>query len=225
MTLRLIRAIAILFVLFALVSAVAQQTTTNPLAPPPASPANQAPPPKPPDMVCWGSGPNWSIQFVSWGARYLGINQPDQDFLGGFFWVPDQKVWVWQRKNNLAPVSGYALSATITKASCTDPVRKETFPCSAQVNLPAGRHGQRLLPQVEARRSPRRAARLAAKSVATAAPIEKTRGALRQRVLPVSCWDWPEAVHSRWPQRSKVPSLLNLRWAFPTRQLSSRARF
>ncbi len=138
MTLRLIRATTILFVLFALVSAVAQQTTTNPLAPPPASPANQAPPPKPPDMVCWGSGPNWSIQFVSWGARYLGINQPDQDFLGGFFWVPDQKVWVWQRKNNLAPVSGYALSATITKASCTDPVRKETFPWSAQVNLPAG---------------------------------------------------------------------------------------
>jgi len=128
------RAIAILFFLSAL-SAVAQQTTTNPLAPPPA---NQAPPPKPPDMVCWGSGPNWSIQFVSWGARYLGINQPDRDFLGGFFWVPDQKVWVWQRKNNLAPVSGYGLSATISKASCTDPVRKETFPWSAQVNLPEG---------------------------------------------------------------------------------------
>ena len=138
MTRRFIGKFAILFLLFALVSAVAQQTTTNPLAPPPASPANQAPPPKPPDMVCWGSGPNWSIQFVSWGARYLGINQPDEDFLGGFFWVPDQKVWVWQRKNNLAPVSGYALSATITKASCTDPVRKETFPWSAQVNLPAG---------------------------------------------------------------------------------------
>jgi uncharacterized membrane protein len=139
MTRRFVRAIAILLFLSAVVvSAVAQQTTTNPLAPPPASPANQAPPPKPPDMVCWGSGPNWSIQFVSWGARYLGINQPDQDFLGGFFWVPDQKVWVWQRKNNLAPVSGYALSATITKASCTDSLRKETFPWSAQVNLPEG---------------------------------------------------------------------------------------
>ena len=90
-------------------------------------------------MVCFGEGPKWSIQFVSWGARYLGINQPDQDFLGGFFWVPDQKVWVWQRKNGLAPMNGgYALSATIQKTSCTDPELKETFSYSAQVNLPQG---------------------------------------------------------------------------------------
>ncbi len=33
---------------------------------------------------------------------------------------------------------GYALSATIQKTSCTDPERKETFPYSAQVNLPQG---------------------------------------------------------------------------------------
>ncbi|MGB8771413.1 MAG: hypothetical protein WCC92_17475 [Candidatus Korobacteraceae bacterium] len=115
------------------------QYTTNPLEQAPAKPANQVPPPKPPDMVCFGEGPNWSIQFVSWGARYLGINQPDQDFLGGFFWVPNQKVWAWQRKNNLATMGGgYGLSATIQKTSCTDPVRKETFPYSAQVNLPSG---------------------------------------------------------------------------------------
>ncbi len=133
-----IRCIAILMFLSAAASVVGQQTTENPLAPAPANPASQAPPPKPPDIVCFGNGPKWSIQFVPWGARYLGINQPDQDFLGGFFWVPDQKVWVWQRKNNLAPVSGYGLSATITKASCTDPVRKETFPYSSQVNLPTG---------------------------------------------------------------------------------------
>jgi uncharacterized membrane protein len=138
MTRRFLRAIAILFLLSALVSAVAQQTTENPLAPPPANPATQAPSPKPPDMVCWGSGPNWSIQFVSWGARYLGINQPDRDFLGGFFWVPEDKVWAWHRTGGLAPTSGYGLSATITKSSCTDPVRKETFPYSAQVNLPQG---------------------------------------------------------------------------------------
>ena len=138
MTLTLTRCLAILLFLSALVSAVAQQTTENPLAQPPASPASQAPPPKPPDMVCWGSGPNWSIQFVAWGARYLGINQPDQDFLGGFFWVPEDKVWAWHRTNGLAPTSGYALSAIIKKASCSDPVRKETFPYSAQVNLPQG---------------------------------------------------------------------------------------
>ena len=102
-----------------------------------SQPQAQAPP-NPPDMVCFGHGPNWSIQFVSWGARYLGINQPDQDFLGGFFWVPDEKVWAWQRKNGLAPTSGMALSATIKKASCTDTVRNETFPYSSQVNLPTG---------------------------------------------------------------------------------------
>ena len=133
-----VRCIAFLLFLSALASAVAQTTTTNPLAPVPATPASQSPPPKPPDMVCFGNGPKWSIQFVSWGARYLGINEPDQDFLGGFFWVPDEKVWVWQRQNGLAPLSGYALSATIKKASCTDPVRQETFPYSAQVNMPQG---------------------------------------------------------------------------------------
>jgi uncharacterized membrane protein len=134
-----VRGIAILLFLSALASSVAQTTTTNPLAPAPAAPASQAPPPtKPPDMVCFGEGPRWSIQFVAWGARYLGINQPDQDFLGGFFWVPDEKVWVWQRQNGLAPTSGFGLSATIKKASCTDPVRKEVFPYSAQVNMPTG---------------------------------------------------------------------------------------
>ena len=90
-------------------------------------------------MVCFGYGPNWSIQFVSWGARYLGINQPDQDFLGGFFWVAEDKVWAWHRENGLAPMNGqFALSATIKKASCNDPVRKATFSYSAQVNLPTG---------------------------------------------------------------------------------------
>jgi uncharacterized membrane protein len=133
-----IRGIAILLLLSASLLAIAQQPTENPLAPPPAAPTSQTPPPKPPDMVCWGTGPNWSIQFVSWGARYLGINQPDQDFLGGFFWVPEDKTWAWHRTDGLAPVNGYGLSAVIKKASCTDPVRKESFPYSAQVNLPTG---------------------------------------------------------------------------------------
>jgi uncharacterized membrane protein len=132
-----VRGIVMLLFLCALASAVAQ-TTTNPLAPAPSTPANQAPPLKPPDMVCFGEGPRWSIQFVSWGARYLGINQPDQDFLGGFFWVPEDKVWAWHRTDGLAPTSGFGLSAIIKKASCTDPVRKETFSYSGQVNLPTG---------------------------------------------------------------------------------------
>jgi uncharacterized membrane protein len=135
----LVRGVAILFVLAAVISAQAQDTANPAPQAPAAKPANPAAPPNPPDMVCFGEGPKWSIQFVSWGARYLGINEPDKDFLGGFFWVPDQKVWVWQRKNGLAPMGGgYALSATIQKASCTDPERKQTFPYSAQVNLPQG---------------------------------------------------------------------------------------
>lgn len=133
----LIRCIAILLLPAALVSAVAQ-ATPNPMAQAPAKPVNHAAPPKPPDMVCWGSGPNWSIQFASWGARYLGINEPDQDFLGGFYWVPKDKIWAWHRSDSLTPSSGYGLSAVIKEASCTDRVRKETFPYSAQVNLPQG---------------------------------------------------------------------------------------
>jgi uncharacterized membrane protein len=95
--------------------------------------------PKPPDMVCFGYGPKWSVQFVNGGARYLGINQPDQDFSGDFYWVPEDNAWSWHRANGLAPANGgYALSATIQKASCNDPVRKQTYPYSAQVNLPQG---------------------------------------------------------------------------------------
>jgi uncharacterized membrane protein len=117
-----------------------QEDTTNALGQAPTAKApKQVLPPKLPDMLCFGEGPRWSMQFVSWGARYLGINQPDQDFLGGFFWVADRKVWVWQQKNNLGTMGGgYSLSATIQRASCTDPERKGTFPYAAQVNLPQG---------------------------------------------------------------------------------------
>jgi uncharacterized membrane protein len=96
-------------------------------------------PPKPPDMVCFGYGPKWSIQFVNGAARYLGINQPDQTLLGDFYWVPQDKAWEWHRANDLAPMNGsFALSATIQKQACTDRVRNATYPFSAQVNLPQG---------------------------------------------------------------------------------------
>ncbi len=94
---------------------------------------------KPPDMVCFGYGPNWSIQFISGEARYLGINQPDQYFSGDFYYVPEDKAWEWHRANGLAPMNGgYGLSASIQKQACQDPVRKETYPYSAQINLPQG---------------------------------------------------------------------------------------
>jgi uncharacterized membrane protein len=95
--------------------------------------------PNPPDMVCFGYGPKWSIQFTSGAARYLGMNQPDQDFLGEFYWVSDQNSWEWHRANGLAPMNGnFGLSANIQKETCQDPVRKETFPYSGQINLPQG---------------------------------------------------------------------------------------
>ena len=95
--------------------------------------------PKPPDMVCFGYGPKWSIQFVNGAARYLGVNQPDQTLLGDFYWVAQDNAWEWHRANGLAPMNGsFGLSATVQKQACTDPVRKSTYPYSAQVNLPQG---------------------------------------------------------------------------------------
>jgi uncharacterized membrane protein len=126
----LVRSVAIFLLSAALVSAVAQTSAQ--------ASANPTESTKMPDMVCWGSGPDWSIQFASWGARYLGINQPDQSFRGHFYWAPEDKAWVWQRTSGVAPISGPDLSAVIKKSSCTDPVNKGTFPYSAQVSLPQG---------------------------------------------------------------------------------------
>jgi uncharacterized membrane protein len=90
-------------------------------------------------MVCFGYGPKWSIQFINGEARYLGINQPDQYFSGDFYYVPQDKAWEWHRANGLAPMNGsFGLSANIQKQACQDPVRKQTYPYSAQINLPQG---------------------------------------------------------------------------------------
>ncbi len=139
----LVGGIAISLLLSMAISVEAQDqpedTTNASEQAPTAKPPKQVLPPTLPDMICLGEGPKWSMQFVSWGARYLGINQPDQDFLGGFFWVADRKVWEWQPKNNLGTMGGrYSLSATIQRASCIDPEHKGKFPYAAQVNLPQG---------------------------------------------------------------------------------------
>lgn len=130
----LVRCVTILLLSAALVSAVAQ-TTTNPT---PQAPANPAAPTRVPEMVCWGNGPHWSIQFASWGARYLGISQPDQTFRGHLYSAPEDKAWVWQRTSGVDPSSGPALSAVIKETSCTDTVQKKIYPYSAQVSLPQG---------------------------------------------------------------------------------------
>lgn len=130
----LVRCVTILLLSAPLVSAVAQ-TTTNTKA---QAPANPTAPTRVPEMVCWGNGPHWSIQFASWGARYLGVNQPDQTFRGHFYWAPEDKAWVWQRTSGVDPISGPALSAVIKETSCTDTVRNKIYPYSAQVSLPQG---------------------------------------------------------------------------------------
>ncbi|MGA2687702.1 MAG: hypothetical protein ABSE85_06495 [Candidatus Korobacteraceae bacterium] len=128
----LVRCIAILFVAAAVISVDAQDTDTYEQAPARKS-ATKVLPDMPPYMVCFGDGPKWSIEFVSWGVRYIGgVNQPDQDFLGGFFWEADEKVWVWQM------ASGNALSAKIRKASCTEAGASQTYPYAALVYLPQG---------------------------------------------------------------------------------------
>ena len=141
-----------LVVNFLAMTILASAQATSPVQPPSASsgsapsgtpsvqgPHNPPGTPKPPDMVCFGYGPNWSIQFVNGAAQYLGINQPNQVLLGDFYYVPEDRSWEWHRASGLAPMNGnFDLSASIQKESCKDPVRKMTFPYSAQVNLPQG---------------------------------------------------------------------------------------
>ncbi len=130
-----------LILVMAGVSAVAQQASTQ-----------VSVSPKPPDMVCFGYGPKWSIQFINGEARYLGINQPDQSFLGDFTWVPEDKTWVWQRANGLAPMNGsFGLSATVQKASCSRSSSQANLSVLVAGEFADRRHGQRLLPQTAAR--------------------------------------------------------------------------
>jgi len=130
----LVRCIAILFVVAAVASVEAQDTTDTLEQAPARKAAKKVATAMPPYMICFGEEPKWSIQFVSWGARLVGgVNQPDQDYPGGFFWVPDEKVWVWQM------TSSNALTAKIRKAAaCTEPGGKQTFAYAAVVYLPNG---------------------------------------------------------------------------------------
>jgi uncharacterized membrane protein len=93
-------------------------------------------PNKAPDMVCFGEGPNWSIQLQQGRARRLGINQPDSFYTGKFVWVPNENLWNWQGDN--ADGKGEHLVVTIQQKSCVDNQRKETFPYNAQSMLPSG---------------------------------------------------------------------------------------
>ncbi len=129
----LVRCIAILFVMAAVISVEAQDTADPTEQAQARRPAKKATTQVPPYMACFGDGPKWNIQFISWGARYVGgANQPDQDLLGGFFWLADEKAWVWQMN------SGNILSAKIRKAECTEPGEKPTLPYAATVYLPNG---------------------------------------------------------------------------------------
>ena len=142
----LVRCIATLLVVAAVLSVEAQETTDSYEQPPSRKAAKKAPPPSgaPPYMECSGEGPKWSVQFVSWGARYLGsVNQPDQDFPGGFFWIADEKAWLWQMS------SGSGLSAKIRKAECTRTRREADLALRRGGLFAEWRHTRRLLPQIE----------------------------------------------------------------------------
>jgi uncharacterized membrane protein len=93
-------------------------------------------PTKAPDMVCFGEGPNWSIQLQQGRARRLGINQPDSFYTGKFVWVPNEGLWNWTGDNTNG--QGDHLVVTITQKACVDNQRKETFPYNAQTMLPTG---------------------------------------------------------------------------------------
>jgi uncharacterized membrane protein len=93
-------------------------------------------PNKAPDMVCFGEGPNWSVQLQQGQARNLGINQPDAYFVGKFVWVPDIKVWTWQGSDSNG--NGQNLTVTVSKGACVDNQRGQKFPYKAQATLPAG---------------------------------------------------------------------------------------
>jgi uncharacterized membrane protein len=133
--------VAILLFPAALACAAAQTGAPAGSAPAAGSASPSALPyalPQLPDMVCWGHTPDWSIQFGSWGTRYLGIDQPDRNFLGDFHWVPEDAAWVWQRTVGFAESTSPDLTAVIKRSSCADSVTKKTFPYSARVGLPQG---------------------------------------------------------------------------------------
>ncbi len=148
--LRVIFGPGLMVILLALALAATGQVTQAPTSqsPPQPTPATKLPrvqgltippPAKPPDMVCFGHGPDWSIQFSSGQAQYLGAKEPDRYFLGDFYWVPEVNSWSWHRQDGLAPTTGkYGLSANIQEGSCKDSASRQMFPYSAQVNLPQG---------------------------------------------------------------------------------------
>jgi uncharacterized membrane protein len=129
-----VRYVTIVLLFAVLVSAISQTTTATAAQ----TPENSVAPTSVPEMVCWGNGPPWSIQFASWGARYVGMSQPDQTFRGHFYWASEDKVWVWQLTLGVDPISGHTLSAVIRETSCIDTVQSKTYPYSAQVSLPQG---------------------------------------------------------------------------------------
>ncbi len=104
-------------------------------AAPQSSGSSTNPSSRPPDLVCFGNSPDWSIQFTQGGARYVAMNEPNRVYIGSFHWIPEMNAWSWNPQDLGQKEQ---LTAVIKKASCVDSVRKWTVPYSAQVNLPHG---------------------------------------------------------------------------------------
>ncbi len=146
---RMISLATLLLVYLALVVAATAQTssaqgsTSDAAKTVPPSPRiqnfNEVKQPNPPDIVCFGYGPKWSVQFANGRARYTGANQAEQSFTGDFYWLADQKEWQWHRASESTSANGSSgLFAAIQKEACHDAVRKDTFPYTGRINLPQG---------------------------------------------------------------------------------------
>ncbi len=107
-------------------------------------------PNKAPDMVCFGEGPNWSIQLQQGRGRRLGINQPDSFYNGKFVWVPAENLWNWTGEN--ANGQGDHLVVTINKKSLCRQPAQAAVPLQRANHASYRRHCLRLLPQAEAGR-------------------------------------------------------------------------
>lgn len=130
------RCLLIFVLTLATVTVALAQANSSPSSAPAAQQAHKPQiPPKPPDMVCFGNDPSWSIQFVAGGARYVGMSESDRSWVGDFFWVPSLNTWAWHPTD---PQAASRLTAFMHKAACVDPVRNEHFPWTAEVNLPEG---------------------------------------------------------------------------------------
>src|SRR3974377_802944 len=96
----------------------------------------EKPTPQVPDLVCFGSNPNWSFQFGQQAARALDVSGGDKYWTGKFTYVDGK--WSWH--GTLSPGPGAALAATMTKRKGVNKTQADfkDFPYQGQISRPEG---------------------------------------------------------------------------------------